>query len=440
MTAAFRRRVQVGTILALVACAAGSGEARAGWTPVLDVSGSSLRSAFEVRVAPVPKGSVAVWARSVGGETRIQARLVGRKGSLGAVRTLSAPGVDACFPKVAVAPDGSAMVGWWVDGATPVVQGRRIRADGSLGPILQVSGPNADGFDLALGPEGAATFVWVRAEAMFSVKARRIEPDDSLGAVHDLAGDRLDAWSPAVAIASDGVATAVWQRLDDDGQGNLVESRRLDPAGALGAVRRLGTGLLSIDAPRVAVAPDGAVTVVWKTLAEALRTRRIAGDGSLGKIRSLSGGTPALLGPNLAVAPSGAATVVWGRAVTGGRFFVEARRIGRTGNLGPLRVLARNGGDTAWPDVAVGARGAAVVVWPLGVNTVVVRRVGADGSLGGTRRFTARGRVDEPQVALRSDGTTAVMWTSQRPAPSYGARYVIEGSVQQAATGRRHVG
>ena len=209
---------------------------------MLDVSGSSPRSAYEVRVAPTPKGSLAVWTRWTGGEGRIQARMIGRNGSLGSVRTLSASGLDACFPKLVVAADGSAMVGWWVDGSNPMVQGRRIRANGTLGPILTVGGSKADRFDLALGADGAATFVWVRAEAMYSVKARRIEPDNSMGPVHDLTGERLDAWSPAVAVGADGVATAVWERLADDGQDDLVESRRIDPAGALGPVTRLGTG------------------------------------------------------------------------------------------------------------------------------------------------------------------------------------------------------
>ena len=252
-----------------------------------------------------------------------------------------------------------------------------------------------------------------------------------MGPVHDLAGERLDAWSPAVAVGPDGVATAVWERLADDGQDDLVESRRIDPAGALGPVTRLGTGRLSIDPPQVAVALDGAVTVVWTTSGGALRARRVAADGAPGPLLSLSGRTSSRLGPNLAVAPNGVSTVVWGRA-GGGRTLVEARRIGVTNNLGPVRVLARDAGAGAWPDVAIGAQGAAVVAWPLGVHTVMARRLRADGTLSTTRRFNARGRVDEPQVALRRDGTTAVLWTSQRPSMTSGARYVIEGSVQQA--------
>jgi hypothetical protein len=400
---------------------------------VLDVSGSSPKSAYEVRVAPVPKGSIAVWTRWMGGEGRIQLRSIGRNGALGAVRTISATGVDACFPKLSVAPDGSAMVGWWVDGSNPRVEGRRIRKDGSLGPILAVSGAGADRFDVALGLDGAATFVWVYSQRMYSIKARRVEADGSMGPVQDLSGERLDAWSPAIAIGSDGVATAVWQRLADDGKDDLVESRRIDSDGTLGPVRRLGTGNLSIEPPQVEVALDGAVTVVWTTSGRALRARRITPDGTLGPIGLLSDGTRSRLGPNLALAPSGVATVVWGRAAAGG-FVVEARRIGPTGGLGRVRVLARNAGGGAWPDVAVGSRGGAVVVWPNGVHTVVSRRLRADGSLSTTRKFNARGRVDEPQVALRPDGTTAVLWTSQRPSLAYGARYVIEGSVQQAAT------
>jgi hypothetical protein len=429
------RRVLVAASLTLAA----AGSAQAAWTPVLDVSGSSRRSALEVRVAAGPKGTMAAWTRLVGAHTRIQARLVARTGSLGAVKTLSAEGLDAGFPDVGVAPDGSAVVGWWVDGAAPVVQARRIAPNGKLGPILVVSGGHADSFDLAVGPDGAATFVWVHLpsgdEQFASVMTRRLEPDGRLSPVRELDADTYAAWGPAVAVAESGAAVTAWYRLDDDGAGEVVVTRRIAPDGTIEPKRRLWTGHLSYEAPRVAAGSGGRATVVWTTAAEELRARRVDAGAGLGPVLALTKGATGLLGPNVAMGAAGATTVVWGRAAGRG-YSVEARRIGRDGGLGPLKTLARNCPDTAWPDVAVDAQGAAVVVWPAGEHDVAVRKLRPGGSLGARRTLPARGRVDRPLVALAATGAPTVVWTSQRPGSNSGARYVVEGAAQRSANGR----
>ncbi len=429
------RRVLCAVVLTLATAA----PAHAAWTRVLDVSGGSRRSALEVRVAAGPKGTTAVWTRLVGSSTRIQARLVARNGSLGAVKTLSEEGLEAGYPDVGVAADGSAVVGWWVDRAAPVVQARRIGTDGKLGPVLAVSGGHADSFDLAVGPDGAATFVWVLLasgdEEFASVKMRRLEADGTLGPVRELDADTYDAWGPAVAAGPDGSAVTAWHRLDDDGQGEIVVTRRIAPDGTIEAKRRLWSGLLSYEAPRVAVGSGGRATVVWMTAAEELRARRVDAGKPLGPVLALTKGASGVLGPNVAMGAAGATTVVWGRAAGRG-YSVEARRIGPGGGLGRLKTLARNGPDTSWPDVAVDFRGVAVIVWPSGQHQVAVRTLRTGGRLGALRKLAARGRVDQPRVALASTGAPTVVWTSQRPGSSSGARYVVEGAAQRSAQGR----
>jgi hypothetical protein len=429
------RRVLVAVLL--VPAAAGS--AQAAWTPVLDVSGSSRRSALEVRVAAGPNGTTAVWTRLVGPHTRIQARLVARNGSLGAVRTLSDEGLDAGYPKVGVAADGSAVVGWWVDRAAPVVQARRIAPNGKLGPVLAISGGHADSFDVAVAPDGAATFVWTLLaygdEEFASVKTRRLEADGTLGPVRELDADTYATWGPAVAMGPDGTAVTAWHRLDGDGAREVVLTRRIAPDGPIEAKRRLWTGRLSYEAPRVAAGPGGRALVVWTTLGEELRARRVDAGAALGPVLALTKGATGVLGPSVAMGAGGATTVVWGRAAGRG-YSVEARRIASNGRLGPLKTLARNGPDTAWPDVGVDRNGVAVVVWPAGEHQVAVRRVRPGGSLGALRRLSARGRVDQPHVALASTGAPTVVWTSQRPGSDSGARYVVEGAAQRSARRR----
>ena len=322
---------------------AGRGRLRAGG---VDAGAGRVRlvaaqRGVEVRVAAGPKGTMAAWTRLVGAHTPIQARLVARRGSLGAVKTL-AQGLDAGFPDVGVAPDGSAVVGWWVDRAAPVVQARRIAPNGKLGPILVVSGGHADSFDLAVGPDGAATFVWVHLpsgdEQFASVMTRRLEPDGRLGPVRELDADTYAAWGPAVAVAESGAAVTAWYRLDDDGAGEVVVTRRIALTGRIEPKRRLWAGRLSYEAPRVAAGSGGRATVVWMTAAEELRARRVDAGAGVGPVLALTKGATGLLGPNVAMGAAGATTVVWGRAAGRG-YSVEARRIGRNGGLGPLKTL-----------------------------------------------------------------------------------------------------
>ena len=418
---------------------AAAGPAQAAWTRVMDVSGSSRRSALEVRVDSGPKGTLAVWTRLVGSHTRIQARLVGPRGSLGAVRTLSAEGLEAGYPEVGVAADGSAVVGWWVDRAAPVVQARRIAPNGKLGPVLSISGGYADSFDVAVAPDGTATFVWVLLAAgdqkFASVRTRRLDPDGTLGPVRELDADTYEAWGPTVAAGPDGSAVAAWHRLDADGAGELVLARRIGPGGGIDPKRRLWAGLLSYEAPRVAVGSKGRATVVWTSVSEELRARRVDAGAPLGPVLALTKGAVGVLGPNVAMGAGGATTVVWGRAAGRG-YSVEARRIGPGGSLGGLRTLARNGPDTAWPDVAMTPKGVAVVVWPAGEHDVYVRRLRPGGSLGASRKLPARGRVDQPHVALSASGAPTVVWTSQRPGTTSGARYVVEGAAERSTVRR----
>ena len=229
------------------------------------------RDAAEPQVAVAPDGTAtAVWKRFDGSHFQIKERRIAPDGSLEepSSHTLSDTSRDAVEPQVTVAPDGTATVLWTrFDSANTIVQESRVAPDGTPASgvdNLSAAGQNAVQPDLVVDPAGTATAVWVRSNGSDTiVQERRIPaggPPEA--AVNDLSAPGGDAAEPQIALAPDGTATVVWDRFD--GSSFVVQDRRITPAGSLEATtRNLSTAGRDAAEPQVAIAPNGAGTVVW---------------------------------------------------------------------------------------------------------------------------------------------------------------------------------
>jgi hypothetical protein len=125
-----------------------------------------LQYADQPQVAVDAAGNaVAIWTRSIGGDSRIQARTVSTGGALGLVKTLSAAGLDAGLSQVAVDGAGNAVVVWQ---HAPIVQARTRSAAGVLGPVqtLTSDGGGLPAPQLAVNAAGKAVVVWERDNAV----------------------------------------------------------------------------------------------------------------------------------------------------------------------------------------------------------------------------------------------------------------------------------
>jgi hypothetical protein len=108
--------------------------------------------------------AVFAWLRSDGANWRVQARGRTKAASLSAVRNLSAPGLDAGWPRVDVDAGGDAVVSWQrIDhGDVTVVQARPRAAAGTLSAVQTLSDGEAAAElpQVAVAPGGDTMVTW----------------------------------------------------------------------------------------------------------------------------------------------------------------------------------------------------------------------------------------------------------------------------------------
>lgn len=365
-----------------------------------------------------------VWSARSGGEHRVFARRITADGTRLGTSPLSASGGDALAPQVALAPDGTATVVWirW-DGSNFRVQTRQIAASGALGEAtrtLSGSGQNAISPQVDVAPDGEATVVWKRFDGFhYLAQVRRVAPDGSSeNPTQRLSEPGKDAAEPDVAVAADGTATVVWSRFVD-GTESVVQERRVEPDGTMepSAANLSAAGGSAIQ-PQVEFGPEGNAMVVWNRFDGSnwvIQGQRIAPSGAIeGDPFNLSASGRSAAEPQLAVGADGAATVVWDR-FDGANFIVQARRLSPAGAsiVGPLS-LSAGGRDAADPQLAIAPDGDATVLWSRfdGSNWIVQRRdLAAAGTLGATENLSAAGRgAGDPAVAWGEEGTLAMLW------------------------------
>jgi Divergent InlB B-repeat domain len=187
--------------------------------------------------------------------------------------------------------------------------------------------------------------------------------------------------------------------------------------------------------PQVAVARDGAATVVWRlfdgnnTIVQA--ATRPAGSSTWGPTADLSATGRDATSPEVAIAPDGAATVVWSRS-DGSNIIIQTttRPAGSTTWDAPVDLTA-TGQNAAYPQVAVAPDGVATVVWHRsdGSSTLIqaATRAAGSGSWGATADVSGPGQSYDPQIAVTPDGVATVVWRD-------GVNDIIQGAASEATT------
>lgn len=365
--------------------------------------------------------TIVVWSARDGGEFRVFARGIAADGTLAPIQQLSLSGQDALAPQVALAPDGTATVVWIrSNGSDFQVQARRISPDGvpeEATRTLSGAGQDAEAPQVAVAPDGTATVVWQRFNSShYLVQARRIDPDGTSEAPsQSLSETKGDAVEPQVAVAEDGAATVVWSRFD--GSDSIVQERRVEAGGTLGAtIANLSVAGESAVQPRVAIDGGGEATVAWTRFdgtAWIVQARRLTAAGVPQGVLNLSAGGASAAEPQLEIDSAGAATVAWTR-LEGGGSVVQARRLDSAGAPAGAAVTLSAPGDAADPRLTVAPGGDATVLWSRfdGSHWVVQRRdLDAGGLLGSTQVLSTPGRdAGEAALAWGSDGTLAMVW------------------------------
>ncbi len=352
--------------------------------------------------------------------------------SLPATDLSDGPANNAYGAQVAVAVDGATTVVWrrW-DGFNYIVQAS-TRPAGSVtfgGAVdLSAAGQDAESQQIAIAADGATTVVWRRLEGLNVIVQARTRPagPSTFSAAVDLSAAGRNAFDPQVAVAADGATTVVWRR--DDGS-NFIVQASTRPAGSVtfgGAVDLSAAGR-DTAAPEVAVAVDGVTTVVWSrwngvnSIVQA-RTRPAGSGSTFGPAVDLSATTQHAYSPQVAVAVDGATTVVWYR-YDGSNWIVQAStRPAGSSTFDPVVDLSAAGRDAYVPQLSVAVDGATTVVWTRsnGSNLIVQASTRAAGSatFGAAVNLSATTQdATDQQVAVAADGTATVVW--RRDGPTY---------------------
>jgi hypothetical protein len=343
---------------------------------------------------------------------------------------VSAAGQDTGEPQVAIAPDGTTTVVWQrdLDGITQAAT--RPAGSSSFGAIQPLSDPQplSSGPQVAVAPDGETTVVWGQlVGGTFTIQARiRPAGSSTFGAVQNLATNQGSgvSGSPRVAVAADGATTVTWT-----GQPDIIRAAtRAAGSNTFGPVEDLSVVGENAAAPRVAVAGDGTTTVAWNLTSACspgptcfvvqARTRP-AGSNTFGPVQGASPTSDAALFPNLAVAADGATTVVWtltrGCVPSPCEYTSQAAtRPAGSGTFGTAQDVSPTESSTQFTNVAVAPDGAATVVWAqlVGGNFITRARTRPAGSttFGTIEDISEIGTQSAIQVAAAPDGAITVAW------------------------------
>ena len=242
------------------------------WSAPVTLSAAGAGSAL---VAAGPEGNVtAVWLleREEGWRSVVQSATRSAGGIWSAPVTLSATGIRADWPQVAVDSQGNATAAW----AGRASNGRRIRiqtttrpAGGAWSAPVSISKAGhrlVQDPQIAVSPQGEATAIWQRSNGSYLVVQGATRPagggwsrpvDITTG--HGRGGQHLQ-----LAVDSWANATAIWEGYDTrPGPTFAIQAAKHPPGGAWSQPTDISRWTESLGEPQIAVDPRGGSTAIW---------------------------------------------------------------------------------------------------------------------------------------------------------------------------------
>jgi hypothetical protein len=326
----------------------------------------------------------AVWERSNATNYVVQAARVRLDGTATAPVDLSLPGADARHPQIATAFLGDAAAVWErSDGANTRIQAAIRPANGNFAPPVDVSAAGQDALEArAVNQYDNVLVTWRRFDGTnWRVQAATRPHLGSFATPVDVSAAGGDAMDPRLAADINGDVIAVWRRFD--GVHWIVQAAtRPGPASAPGGFSApVNLSAPDQDAfdPEIATDQSGAAIVVWRGVRGAANTVQAATratDGTFSAPADLSAPAPNAFAPKVAVGLSGGVVVAWHR-FNGTNNVVQAvqHRYDTTFST-PVDVSAP-GEDAVDPEVA-NYFDDATAVWRRVGSDQVVRAAGLD--------------------------------------------------------------
>jgi len=424
-----------------VALLAPAGTALAAWQPTVTLSAPGVDAQSPSVAVSAGGAAVAVWSPYAGLLQGVQAASRPPGGPWGPPETLvsSAPPPDFEGPaRVAIDTAGNAVAVW--GGVTGFVGGLRAasRPAGGVWSPPETLAPTAAQSAVASDSAGNALGAWIGGDGI-KVADRPAggawqEPETLPYTVNAVASD-LD-----IAVAPSGAAVAVWslQTVSFSPPASFpagVEAAVRPAGGAWSAPQRLSEAGFG---PAAAVDGAGNAVVVWREAGVRAATRPAGGAWSAPQTLSTDGGDA-----DVAVDGDGNAVAVWNQY-----FYTVDESTGAVVSRGIIDSATRPAGG-AWsapvavsdpaasvgaPRVAVNGAGDAVATWiggELPMPPVVASVRPAGGRWGPTQVLSeAGGPIYDTDVGIDQAGNAVVVW--ERPESGIQTNFRVQAAVYEA--------
>lgn len=291
------------------------------------------------------------------------------------------------------------------------------------------SGVPSDDPWVAASPSSAITYVWEGWDGRtWQIRSRMRGPNGGFTPVVNLSARGANHEDPRVAIGANGRTAVAWKNMRT---WNRTLQVRIKGAGSrsFGAVRTLSNPHGDATENRIAIAPNGAIVVVWAQGQAGNRRiqARIMAPGAkrFGRTVNLSAGGTDAIDPSIAISGDNTITVVWERPTRDGRsFIIQSRTRSAAGAWGPVQALSLPGAQSNDAVVVASPSGEVTAAWERAVEAtdenpaapspgLIQGRTRAAGSTtwGPIVNLSRRGtHASDPALAVAPDGTVTAVW------------------------------
>lgn len=296
------------------------------------------------------------------------------------------------------------------------------RADAAWSPPTTIANTHGAGFtQVAMDSAGDTVFAWQQGTAdLAEMDTRTRMADGSLTRVQRIAGPEQVGGSADFAVDPAGNAYYVWQSTNFESTSNAfqIRARVRFADGTLGPLLTLARAKGSdfLGDPAVGVSSTGRAVFSWRRRngdnPALIQARSRSASGQLGPVRTIA--RPDLVQAQMAVDGSGNATFAWEARPGGGRPEIFTRILASNGGLTATKQVSRSGRGAGGPNVGVSRKGRAVFEWqendPDGSHPVImVRGRTADGNLQAPQ-LLASANTANLDMATAPDGAAVVCW------------------------------
>lgn len=322
------------------------------------------KSATTPQIATDPTGyAVAVWSRNDGKNSIIQSAVQEFGGGWSKPSNVSLPGQNATNPQVVVDQSGNAVAIWErSNGLYSVIQASYLPHNGNWSIPVDISLTSQNAFlpQLAVNLSGDVIACWKRFNGLHYIIESASLPYGgkwSQPFVISLSGQNAD--KPQISLDTK-EAIAVWIRFN--GTTNILQASRSLYGSSWSIPENITSVKTNATNPRVALAAGNVANAVilWEdTTSHTIQSIRLY-NGTWGTSEAISTHNEFSTSPQLAVDFQGNAVAVWQNST---KKLVQAATQPYNGVWSPIEDLSEAGQFATAPHVTIDSRGSAVAVW-----------------------------------------------------------------------------